>query len=433
MERSRDLIIREPARETPIVAQVDVLVAGGGPAGIAAAVAAARTGADTMLVERYGYLGGLATGGLVLLMDQLFDRNGERCVGGVHWESLERLRSMGGLAEQRPTRLHVDSELYKIVADEMCVQAGVRLRLHSWVVDALLEGDRVTGVVVESKSGRQAILCRVCVDATGDADIAAFAGAGYDLARMCIGLNLKVGGVDGGVVRAFRQEYPDRVRALRRQVRALGGCPLDVGATPYSDRGVYWVNTLGLNGREGKMLPLDHAADGFAGALDAVDVEDMTFVEVEMRKRMAIALDFYRKNMPGFEDVHLLSIAAQLGVRDSRRVRGMHTLTKAEMDAGVCFEDSVGITGQMFANGQHLQVPYRALVPESVNGLVVSGRCISVDDGVIHSIRLIPACMMIGQAAGTAAALARRAGVQPRDVDVDALRRQLVLDGVILS
>ena len=424
--------IREPAREIPVVDEVDVLVVGGGPAGIAASTAAARAGARTMLVERYGYLGGLATGGLVLYMDGLFDKTGERCIGGIHWESLERLRDLGGLAAQTPTRLHVDSELYKVVADNLCVESGVKLRLHCWAVDALVDEGRVTGVVVESKSGREAILADICVDATGDGDVAARAGAAYDMATMRIGLNLKVGGVDREAYQAFASEYPDRIRSLRQDLIRSGGYPLGAGATPYSDAGVYWVNVIGLADRESS----EEEKLTFDGELSAVDVEDLTYAEVELRRRLVRSVNYYRAHMPGYENVQLLMFAPQLGVRDSRRVKGEHTLTLAEMEDGRVYDDAIGMTGRTFDVGRdtlhHLQVPYWALVPEAVDGLLVGGRCISVDDGLIGPIRIIPPCMMTGQAAGTAAAMAASAGIQPRAVDVTGLQRQLSVDGVIL-
>jgi hypothetical protein len=272
----------------------------------------------------------------------------------------------------------------------------------------------------------------VCVDATGDGDIAAQAGADYDLGTMRIGLNIKVGGVDRDAFRAFQKEDPERARALRREVRALGGCPIGAEATPHSDIGIYWVNILGLASRN-KGESTDRAAgDAFAGELSAIDVNALTHAEVELRRRIMIGLDFYRHKVPGYEDVRLLTIAPQLGVRDSRRVRGIHRLTRAEMAAGAQFEDAIGITGEMFGSGNHLQVPYRALVPETLDGVLTSGRCISVDDGLIHAIRIIPPCMMTGQAAGTAAALCAQTDTIPRDLDPGLLRPQLAADGVIL-
>jgi hypothetical protein len=424
-------IIKEPAREVPVADEVDVLVAGGGPGGIAAAVVAARTGAQTMLVERYGYLGGLASGGLVLYMDRLFDQQGERCIGGVFWEMMERLRARGGLVEHTPRHLHVDSELLKVVADEMCLEAGVVLRLHSWVVDAVVSGSDVQGVIVESKSGRQALLARVCIDATGDGDVAAFAGADYDLCHMRIGLNLKIGGVDLEAFHTFRQEQPERAKAIRTEVCAAGGLPIGANPTPYSHAGVFWVNVRGLASREDVREPAPDS-DVFAGTLSAVDVEDLSYAEVELRKRLIVGLDYYRRNVPGFQNVRLLAIASQLGVRDSRRIRAIHPLSLAEAQAGAKFEDTVGTIGMTLANGGHLHVPYRSLVPQEVDGLLVGGRCIGVDDGLFDPMRLIPPCMMTGQAAGTAAALAARGALSPRRLDARHLRRQLVGDGVIL-
>jgi hypothetical protein len=423
--------VRQPAREIPVVDEVDVLVVGGGPAGIAAATAAARNGAQTMLVERYGYLGGLATGGLVLYMDNLYDGGGERCIGGVQWEALERLRAMGGLAQSGPRGLHVDSELFKIVADDLCLEAGAALRLHSWAVDALVKEDIVRGAVVESKSGRQAILARVAIDASGDGDLAAFAGAGYDLAHMQIGLNFKVGGVNVAAYRAFVKQQPERAKAIRREVEAAGGCRLGTGATPYSDAGVYWVNVRGLRGRASDVVAPEGRGT-FAGVLSAVDVEDLTYAEIALRKQILAGIEFYRQNVPGYENVRLLAIAPQLGVRDSRRIEGLHRLTYQEAEANAAFADAIGWVGDTFVHVDRVQVPYRSLIPEKIGGLLAAGRCISVDDEMANPIRLIPPCMMIGQAAGTAAAMAVEAGVAPREVDVAQLRRQLSADGAIV-
>jgi hypothetical protein len=170
----------------------------------------------------------------------------------------------------------------------------------------------------------------------------------------------------------------------------------------------------------------------FAGELNAVDVEDLTYAELELRKRFMVGFNYYRKNVPGFGNARLLMFASELGVRDSRRIKGVHHLTKDQLEAGARFEDAIGITGRTFAQGNHLQVPYRTLVPETVDGLLIAGRCISVDDGLIGPIRVIPPCMMTGEAAGTAAALSVQEGVAPRELDPDHLLQTLDEAGVIL-
>ena len=425
--------IDERAKKTPVAAEADVLVAGGGPAGIAAAVAAARTGAKVILLERYGYLGGLATGGLVLYMDHLFDRSGVRCIGGISWELMERLRALDGLAGAGSVHLHVDSELLKIAADDICSDSGVVLRLHSWVADVVMDGNSVAGLIVESKSGRQAILSQVCIDATGDGDVAAFAGAELEMHTMRIGLNCKIGGVDKPKFLTWKNENPADAAKVRADVRSQGGCPLGLGETPYSDEGVFWVNDLGLARRDDAEVRIAGGNDGFIGGLSAVDVDDITYAEVELRRRIRRGVDYYRKHIPGYERVRLLSIASQLGVRDSRRITGIHKLTREQMDQNVQFEDTVGYTAMQFPHGNHLRVPLRSIVPKDIGGMLTSGRCISVDDGLIHSIRVIPPCLMTGQAAGTAAALCADRKIEPRCLDYMHLRRRLESDGVILD
>jgi len=423
--------VTQPSKDIPVVGTADVLVIGGGPAGVAAATAAARMGVDVLLVERYGCLGGLASGGMVLYMDGLFDREGNRCIGGICWDLLERLRDMDGLAERSPTDLHVDSELFKVVSDDACTGAGVAMRLHSWAVDVIRDGNHVAGVILESKSGREALLGRICIDATGDGDIAAFSGAGYDSHRMRIGLNYKIGGVDAEKFRSWEKQNPDKAKDLRNRIRASGGWPIGLGETPHSDIGVFWVNVLGM-ARRGSDQSGEPGADIFDGELDAVDVEDLTYSEIELRKSMMISLEHYRKNAPGFENVRLLSIASQLGVRDSRRILGIHKLSRADLDTGKEFDDAIGMTGMTSKDGYHLQVPYASLVPREIDGLLCAGRCISVGTGLIHPIRIIPPCMMTGQAAGTAAALCVEKGVEPRNLDTGILRARLKADGVLL-
>jgi hypothetical protein len=424
--------VRESARDIPIVREVDVVVAGGGPAGFAAATAAARLGARVVLVERYGCLGGLATGGMVLYMDGLFNKAGERVMGGIPWEAMERLRAMNGLGLDAPTRIHVDSELLKVVADALCTEAGAELRFHSWVANTWVEDDTVQGVIVETKAGRQAIRAKVCIDATGDGDVAALAGATFETGRQRIGLNLKMGGIDRDRFLAFERDHPEQARALRARVREMGGFPLRPNTTPDSDAGVYWINILGLADRAGGGKDEGSVHDIFDGALDALSVEDLTFAEVTLRKGLVATIDLYRQSVPGFENAHLLAFASQLGVRDSRRITGLHKLSREDMLSQRRFDDAIGTSGLSFSNVGQYWIPYGSLVPERLDGLLLAGRCICADGWAQQAIRLIPPAMVTGQAAGTAAAMAARLGIAPRNLEPAALRRQLADDGVML-
>lgn len=433
------ITIPEPPRHTPVVAEADVLVVGGGPAGFVAATAAGRLGARVTLVERYGCLGGLASDGLVLAMIGLAAKCGpgdrqERVVGGLTWETLERLRCMGGLAEEGPLDIHVDSELLKVAADALCLEAGVALRFHCWAVGAIVQDGAVRGVITESKEGRAAILCKVCVDATGDGDISALAGVPYEFNTKRIGLNLKLGGVDRARFVAFQKEQPAVWAALRSELHARKLAALSPNITPYSADGVYWSSLLGLVRRDSDVQPStwgdNHTA--FDGTLSALSVADLSYAETELRRRAVQSIAFHRQRVPGFEGVQLLHLASQLGVRESRRIMGEHVVTKDEALGDATYPDTIGMAGLGFASNVRYRIPYRSLVARGVEALLVAGRCISTDHWTQEAIRLIPACMVTGQAAGTAAALVVRAGIQPRALDADSLRRQLADDGVIL-
>ena len=395
----------EPERVLPVFHEADVVVVGGGAAGFAAAVAAARAGARTAIVERYGYFGGLWTGGLVLLVIGTHAReNGQlrKVVRGVGDELLQRLaRIDGAIIDQQPGRFNptVDPEATKHVMDEMVAEAGVKVFLHCWGVDAVMDGQAVRGVVFESKVGRRAVLAKVVVDATGDGDIFAAAGAEHQQLLHAIGTVHRLGNVD---------------RIDRAKVKAAGKEDLlrTLGArTPLPS--VTWVNLRGPS------------ANG-------LDIEELSRLEMEHRRSIWRRVQELR-HTPGAEDAFLLDVAPQLGVRTTRLLAGTHQLTYDEMCQGRKFPDVVAVGGAQGANHGEWPIPYGVLLPRKVDNLLAVGRCVGVDLRLIEDMRLIASCLTTGHAGGAAAAIAARSGCRPRDVEVSAVQRLLMDQGAYLG
>lgn len=388
----------QPQRELPLLSQCEVLVVGGGPAGVSAAIAARRAGARVTLVERYGHFGGLWTGGLVLLVLGHIVTGGKQVCMGIGEEMMQRLEKLpGGIinrgAGKNPT---VDAEALKYVMVEMIEEAGVEVFLHAWGVDAILEGNTVRGAVFESKSGRQAILADVVVDATGDGDIFAAAGAEFEHRTHNVGLVSRVGNMD--------RIDPSRTPPANRPKR-LGG--------PTPAPGVNWVN---LTGPE----------------VDGLDVRTLTRMEMSHRKFIWRNVQQARQ-VPGYESVYLVETAPQLGVRITRVLNGLATVRYADLKAGRRFEDVVAVGGS--TNGQHgeWQVPYGALVPKTVENVLAAGRCISAEMQMADLVRLIPNCFATGHAAGVAAAVAAKDRCAPRQVEVPKVQKILREQGAYLG
>jgi hypothetical protein len=431
--------VREPARDTPILRRAEIAVIGGGPAGTGAAIAAARMGRDVVLIERYGHLGGLATGGLVLLWDDMDDSHGPT-VGGIAAEMLTRLEAERSAVLPPTTDLHhvseeawwtwapwgfgdwhvgrsppwpvmhaasVDAEAFKRLAARTVLEAGAELWLHRWAVGALVDHGRMTGVLLESKGGRGAICAQVIVDATGDGDVFAAAGVEHTLGQMPLTLVHRLGGVDVERAVAFQREQPERHRALNRQAVDILGATYERWWLRTLQPGVVWCN-----------CPTFPPANG-------LDPTVLTQIEVEGRERLARALEFLCAKMPGFESAFLLETAPQIGVRQTRLLQGEVLVTREDLDTGRRFEDSIG-------RSRALHIPYRALVPRSVDGLLVAGRCYSATPQAQALSREIPPCMVMGQAAGVAAALAVEAQVVPRALNIARLQNTLRAQGAIL-
>jgi hypothetical protein len=397
--------------QTPIVARYDVIVAGGGPSGFIAALAAARSGAKTLLIERYPFLGGNGTAGLMTCYNGFRNQRPPEAlqtVKGIPAEYIAELVRLGGIADQDnyakqiphdaakgdlPYCIGFDPEAAKVAMLNLIRKEGVSLRLHSWIAAPMREGSRVAGVIVESKSGRQAIAADVVVDATGDGDLAAAAGAPFMSPaskgdRMDMSLMYRLGGVPASVTDSF-------------------------GGIRIGDRVVRW-------------------GPGFAG--DGLDVENLTRAEVEGRIELWGQIQQLRKK-PQMESVHLVQTATGIGVRETRRIAGEYTVTEQDAIKGTRFADVVAISSnpmpsyhgqRFFFEHEGFDIPYRSLVPQKVEGLVLTGRCISCEQGPFQSARSMAPAMAVGHASGCAAALAAKGRVPPRSVDVKALQKLLL-------
>ncbi|MCL4534474.1 MAG: FAD-dependent oxidoreductase [Bacteroidetes bacterium] len=404
--------LREPARNIPVMDEAEVVVVGGGPAGFVAAVAAARNGADVLLVERYGCLGGLATGGLVIFLDAYGDK-GEIIIQGLARETWDRLKPYGGESARRGTTKispMFDPEIFKFVALEMIEEAKVRMLLHCWAAGVVKEGEDIVAVVVESKAGRRAIRGQRFIDCTGDGDLADWSGAPFVEAEHPWGLGLpgRLANVDGERVWAFAQEDPERWSRLRRQNTEQGGIGFPtLGWRPE----VIWLN---------------NRVPGYP-----LNVHDLTNAEIMCRKGLMKTLFFVRKNVPGCENAFLMDTASQMGTRESRLITGELTITQDNL--AEARRQSIGLVDRRARDGRPVAIPYGSLVPQRVDNLLVAGRSISVSHDMLDTVRLIPHCMVSGQGAGTAAAMSCRQGVAPRTLDLASLQSRLAEQGVNLG
>lgn len=433
----------EPGRDIPVYHRCGVLVVGGGPSGTAAAATAARQGADVALLERYNHLGGLSTGGLVIWIDRMTDWEGRLVIRGFAEELFDRLpadavagppRADWGSQDaakaahwsQRTAAYHgvvtwsptIDPERLKLLSQEIVLERRVKLIYHSWAAIPIVQDGAVKGVVFESKEGRMAIMADVVVDATGDGDLFARAGAAYvnDIEEAdvhhCMNTSWLFGGVDMGRWIEFKAGQPEQFSAFM----ARGREALGLFERPF----VSWRNDIALF--------MGPRQSGYS----ALDVDDLTAVEVRSHRAMAAHLDYFRAHAPGFENAYLMLSAPQIGVRHARRLSGVGAVLRSQWPEGRALADEVGVSPAVSPKFPNISIPYGALVPQQLDGLLACGRHISCDRNSHGFMREIPQCWITGQAAGVAAALASRAGIAPRAVAVDALQEALLVQGVHL-
>ena len=418
--------IPEPAGSARVVARPDVLVVGGGPAGFAAAIAARREGCSVTLVERYPYLGGLAAGGMGLVLDDMHNAN-EITVTGLCMEMIERLARVGACVYPPPeecgqswdkyrkwarwgfldTRFAgrpppivfaaaFDPDGWKRVSNDMIIENGVDVRLHSWFSKPVMDGDRIRGIICDTKAGREAILAEAVIDTTGDLDVAAAAGAKFIGGGNTVATVFRLANVDTEAAENFADTNAKAFVTVDRQARRLVGSAVEHWWLKTPLPGVVWCNCPLLTG------------------YDALKTEDLTLADFEGRRRIYALVEYMRANMPGFQHCYVLDVAPQLGVHQTRLLEGEYVVTRDDVTDRVHFADTV-------ARGRDYYTPYRSLLPRDIEGLIVAGRHYSATGAAQEISRQIAPCISMGQSAGVAASLALSAGIALRRVNPRAI------------
>ncbi|NMB13200.1 MAG: FAD-dependent oxidoreductase [Firmicutes bacterium] len=457
--------VRESARDIPVIANVDVAVLGGGPAGFNAAVAAARLGVSTIMIEKNGYMGGVATAGLVSIWHSLYSMDRKRkIIGGIVDDVLARLEErsavygQGDFYTESKGSFVVDTEAAKLVFDQLALEAGVKLLFHTYVVDVIGTMGEIQAVIVENKSGRGAIKAKIFIDCTGDGDVAYRAGASYekgDLSGLMQppGLCVRVGGLNPSAFKSFESGAVSK--ALDKE--------MDYNGQIYPS--FLWYTKSGYRPDEIMM-----AAARMTNT-DCSVGEQFSQASVDGRLQIDWIVRTLKNEVPGFEDAHIVDIAAEVGARETRRFLGDYVLTEEDLLTGRGFSDVIGhgtypvdihnpvgrgiifkhlngvvvthdetgnVTTSMWtADGnksdvQYYNMPYRVLLPRDMSNLMVAGRCVSMTHEALGAIRVMVNCMQLGQAAGVGAAISCLTQKIPRDVEVGSVQAELVNLGLEL-
>ena len=422
------------AENVPVVATSDVVVVGGGAAGVSAAVSAARNGCSVTLLERYHHLGGMASGGMVLVLDDMINGK-EITVSGIVDEFIQRMESEGMAVTPPPEDRYASEEMYrkwarwgvhdfhqakkpqpivyatafdpdawKRVSLDLIREHNINLRLHSLFSDAIVEDGVMKGVVCQTKLGRQAIRGDIVIDTTGDLDVASGAGAEFNQGQYIVTTVFRLANVDTDEAIRFEYEEPEAFAKINREARRIIGGAWEMWWLKTPIPGVVWCNCPHMPGYDG------------------ISVEDLTRAEYEGRERMMGLYRYVRENLPGFEKADMLGAAEQVGVRTTRMLKGEYVVTKDDVVNRRYFPDTV-------CRGRDYYTPYRALLPRGVDQLIVAGRHYSAEPEAQKRSREIPPCMVQGEAAGVAAAIALDEDVKLRDVDYRKIQKKMRAQG----
>ncbi len=393
------------------VFEYDVAVCGGGPAGVSAAVSCAREGLKTAIIERYGYLGGQSTGGLVILIVGLTDGK-EQIIKGFCEEVIQSLLKENQAKNLGPHILF-DPETLKRIFDNYMQEDNLYLRYHSFVSEIVLSGSKVMGVVTTGKDGKKLIKAKVFIDATGDADIAEMSGIRTDIDErknlMPLTIGFRAGGIDTQRFRKFADENPD---AFNKLITDLGISVKIGGWTETLHPNTIWFNISHIE----NIYPFN--------------TEELTKAEIKGRWQIYKLVEAFRKSADGCENIYIIDTASQIGIRETRRIKGLYRL--GAKDEGLSFYDTIARAPDYSTSGGHYNIPYRCLISEKIKNLIICGRSISVEKEILNNIREIPCCMATGQAAGVAAAIAVKSNKHVEDINIDELTKRLKSQGVLI-
>jgi glycine/D-amino acid oxidase-like deaminating enzyme len=450
--------VQEAARDIPIIADVDVLVIGGGPAGVSAAAGAARVGARVIVLEKHGFLGGMWTAGMVLTLAGFneWQRPYRRCVAGIGGEWVQRAEDQGGARFDNGFAINTEPEVMKRVADELLMESGVTILFHTWGTTPIMDSTRVAGAFIENKDGRGAILAKVTIDCTGDGDFIERSGAPWTMSDTLQPMTMAFRVAGAHPDPAVRHDVPTLLpldpgaEVLREPIltdysSARRDIPLDAAAMRAAaergevpryggpwfgglDKDIVWVNSTRIVG-------------------DASVASELSRAEIEGRQDTRQIVDYFIREVPAFKDAKLIQTGTQIGIRETRRLVGELVMTGDDVRARRRFADSVAVgcwpidvhptqklvgTHAMFVPAP-FDISYRVMVPQAVDGLLAAGRCVSVDREALGSMRVGATCAAMGHAAGVAAALGAAAGVEPRSVDISAVQAELRAQSAIVN